>query len=568
MRSFHLSIRNRLIAVFYGCALLFFLLIYRLVDIQAVEKDRFKYLALRQHIGEIEITGLRGNIYDSDGEILAKSIELPSIAADTRQINNTEFTASKLSGLLQINKSDLIKKFKRKTSFVWIKRKVTDLESNAVKALKLPGVFLIKESSGKRFYPKGKLASHIIGYTGIDDQGLDGVESYYDDFLKGKKGLLQAEIDNLGRAIPGGKFKLNPAECGDNIYLTINEVIQHIAERELAKCVKEFNAKSGCIIVTNVNTGEILALADYPSYSPENFYNVPQSNLRNSAISDAYEPGSTFKVILAAAAIDSGKVAPSDSFYCGNSIKIGKWEIHNANDGLASNTSRETLEDIIAYSFNVGTASVSLKIGKDTLYKYINFFGFGKPLGIDMPGEAGGIVPPLQDWSGINQATISFGQGVSVTPLQLIMAVSAIANGGVLYQPQIVKYIKNDSGEIVKDFSIKKIREVISFKSSMEVSRILKQVIEKGTGKRAQVSGYQIAGKTGTAQICEEGKYIDGKYISSFVGFAPFEDPKIAVLVKIDDPKGIYWGGYVAAPVFARVTQEVLWHLGVSPSFP
>lgn len=568
MRSFQLGIKMRLISIFYGCALLFLFLILRLVDIQAVEKDRFKYLALQQHLRKMEITGLRGSIYDRSGELLAKSLELPSLAADTTKIQDTQYAAKKISRILGLKYSDLLKDLNNKTTFVWLKRKVSQAEADEVLKLKINGVFLIKESSGRRFYPKGKLASHILGSTGVDDQGLDGIECIYENNLKGKKGLFEAEIDNIGRAIPTGKFKVNPAEKGSDIYLTIDETIQYHAERELSKCVKEYAAKSGSVIVVKVNTGEILAMANYPDYRNEDYFKASSEQLRNRAIIDSYEPGSTFKVILGSAALDSGKVKPEDKFYCGQSINIGPWQIRNANDGLSSDSGQENLREIITYSFNVGTASVALKIGSKILQKYVNDFGFGSLTNIDLPGETTGILPSDTEWADVTTATVSFGQGISVTPLQLVMAMSAIANGGTLYKPHVIRYIKDKDGNIIKEYKPEKVRQVISFQTAVEMAGTLRQVVEKGTGKKAQIAGYQTAGKTGTAQVCENGGYASSKYIASFVGFAPVEKPEIAVLVKIDEPTSAIWGGVVAAPVFSNVARQTLWHLGILPTNP
>ncbi|MBI2252720.1 MAG: serine hydrolase [Armatimonadetes bacterium] len=567
MRNFNYKIRKRIIFLFYFCVILFLLLFFRLMEIQAVHAYKFKILALKQHLGTIELPAIRGNIFDCHGEPLAKSLELPSIAVNPKEIKDTLKAAKILSLILSENEKNILNKITSQTTFVFIKRKVDYNLAKQIERLNLEGVFLIKESTGKRFYPKGNLASHLIGCTGIDDQGLDGIEGYYDQSLRGTQGKVETEIDNLGIAIPGSFLKISPSLAGNNLVLTIDEEIQYLAERELKSAISLYHAKRGNVIVMDINNGEILALANYPNFYNENYFFTPKENLRNSAISDAFEPGSIFKVFLASAALDSGKVSLDDFFYCGNSINVGGWNIHNANDGLTSAAGKENLANIITYSFNVGTTSVALKIGKETFYKYIKAFGFGDHTGIDLPGETTGSIIPLEEWALSNLATCSFGQGIAVTPVQLIAAISAIANGGKLYRPHIVKAIISPNGETVKEFKPQLIRQVISFKTSLEMAEILKQVVEKGTGKKAQIPGYLVAGKTGTAQKCDRGVYVNN-YIASFLGFFPVDEPRFAILVKIEEPQGIIWGGYVAAPVFKSIAQELLWHYGIPPSLP
>ncbi|MFH1452845.1 MAG: penicillin-binding transpeptidase domain-containing protein [Armatimonadota bacterium] len=568
MRNYNARLRSKIIALFYICTLIFFILSVRVVYVQGVENQRFKKLALSQHVDKEEIPAIRGRILDRNNIALAESIELLSVAANPREIKDKEHAAKAISESLGIDYKEVLDKLNSRLTFVWIGRKVEYENVNKLKAKKIKGVFTIKESNGKRFYTQGRLASHILGYTGIDDQGLDGVEAIYEPYLKGAPGTVEAEMDNYGRVLPHGNVKITPAVPGHNIVLSIDANIQFAAERELDKTLKEYNAKRGTVVVMEVNTGEILALANKPDFKPQFYYDFPELNLRNRAVSDMFEPGSTFKVFLAAAALDSGKITMDEKFYCGNSINIGGWEICNANDGLSSKTGKETIKEIITYSFNVGTASVSQKIGKEVFYKYINDFGFSKLTDVDLPGESEGLLLNKADWSPSSLATISFGQGISVTPVQVVAALSAIANGGKLLKPHIVKAVVDKDGNTVKEFAPKVVRRVISFKTSLELTQIMRQVVEKGTGKRAQIPGYLVAGKTGTAQMAEGGSYSSNKYIASFMGFAPAEEPRIAVLVKIEEPQGIIWGGYVAGPVFKEVAKAALWHMGIPPSMP
>lgn len=568
MRNYNAGLRGKIIFLFYICALIFFILSLRIFYVQGVENHQFKKLALAQHVEKEEIPAIRGKILDRNNTVLAESIELASLAANPAEIEDKEEAAKFISERLSVDYKSVLDKLKVPTTFVWIDRKVDYDKIEKINSKKIKGVFTIKESTGKRFYTQGRLASHILGYTGIDDQGLDGAEAVYDEFLKGSCGSIEAEKDNFGRIIPHGKIKINPGMHGNNVVLTIDANIQFAAQNELLKVIKQYNAKSGTIIVMDVNTGEILALVNKPDFKPQFYYDAPRNCLRNGAVSDAFEPGSIFKAFLAAAALDSGKVTMEEKFYCGNSITIGGWEIHNANDGLTSRTGKETIKEIIAYSFNVGTASISQKIGKDVFYKYIKDFGFGQTTGIDTPGEAEGLLYDKEDWSPSTLATTSFGQGISVTPIQMVTALSAIANGGKLMKPRIVKSIVDNNGVVVKNFEPQVVRRVISFKTSIQLNQILRAVVEKGTGKKAQVPGYFVAGKTGTAQIAEGGSYSGNKYVASFMGFTPAEEPRIAILVKVSEPQSIIWGGYVSGPVFKEVAKSALWHLGIPPSRP
>lgn len=568
MRNYNAKIRGKIIILFYICALLFFLLSMRVFYVQGIENAYFKKLAMAQHVDKEEIPALRGKIFDRNHNCLAESIELFSVAANPSEIGNKEEVAKFISEQMQLDYKTILDKLNTGTTFVWIERKAENDKIEKIRNKKIKGVFIIRESSGKRFYTQGRLASHILGYTGIDDQGLDGLEAIYENSLKGSSGSLESETDNFGKTIPYGKIKIKPAVAGYNVILTINSSIQFAAERELANAMSKYNAKRGTIIVMNVNTGEILAIVNKPDFKPQFYYDFPQKNLRNSSISDAFEPGSIFKVFLASSALDSGKVNMEEKFYCGNSINVGGFEIHNANDGMSSSAGRENIKEIITYSYNVGTTSISQKIGKDVYYKYLKNFGFGSLTGIDLPGESEGLMWDKKDWSPSTLATMSFGQGISVTPIQMITALSAVANGGKLLKPYVVKAVEDDKGTLIKENHPQIIRRVISFKTSLQVAQILRNVVDVGTGKRAQIPGYFVAGKTGTAEMAEGGGYSGNKYVASFMGFIPVEEPRIAILVKIEEPQGAIWGGVVSAPVFSEVGKTVLWELGIPPSRP
>lgn len=589
MRIYRKRIKIRVLLLCCILSLSFFALIGNLVRLQAYEKDKYNKLADSQHTGMIEISALRGSIYDRNGNIMAFSVARPSVAVNPRMLKNPDRTTFLLSLALGIKKNVILRSLKVPSTFVWIARKIDEKTARQIENLELPGVFIINETSGKRFHPKRREASHIIGYTGIDDQGLEGVEASYDDLLKGSPGLLTARMDQRGRILPGedflvlpntkknrddlrdgkidsyGKTVLIPPVSGQDIYLTIDETVQYIVEKELEKTVKKFHAAGGTIIVYDPRTGDIISLASYPDYLPSQGTRTPKKLIRNRAVVDAYEPGSTFKVILAAAALDSGAITTKDQFYCGQSIQVGGYSLRNADDGLISPSGRETVEGMITYSFNVGAADMGLRIGKKILHKYVDALGFGRLSGIDIPGEAEGILIPLKYWKPINLATISYGQGISVTPIQMVQAYGAIANDGVLMKPRLVRKIVDRKGNLVQVKKPKVIGKPLKAKTTHELLKILNNVCEEGTGKAARIKGYTVGGKTGTANVVENGVYSSSKFIASFVGVAPIDDPKIVMIIKIDEPQGIIWGGCVAAPTFKNIGSQILWRLGAQP---
>lgn len=561
-------IRNRLVLLFWLFAFLYALLVGRLAHVQHFHSQKYAALAREQQEADVLIPAVRGDIRDSNNAVLASSLALNSVAVNPSEIKDKAAVAQKLAPILGKPANKLQRILDIPCTFQWLERKVPDSMAKKVEELKLEGVFLVKEATpGRRFYPKGRLMAHLLGATGIDDQGLDGLEAAYDEYLGGQAGLVRSFMDRDGWSIPAAhQALLRKAVPGRHLVLTLDETIQYVAERELAACVKERNAKGGVCIVMDVKTGGILAMAVMPDFSAAKFADVPPALRKNRAITDGYEPGSTFKVFLAAAAVDSG-VGPTERFASSGVLNIGGWTINNANDGLGAQAT-ETLADIIKFSFNVGTANVALHIGKKKLYEHLYAFGFGQPTGIDLIGEADGILAHYKYWEDINTATISFGQGVSVTPLQLCSGLQAIANKGVRLKPHVVKAVLNPDGSVYKKFEPKEIGRPISEKSAARMIEILRGVCEKGTGKGANIPGYRVCGKTGTAQVVGNGGYREGAYTASFLGFAPQEDPRIVCLVKIEEPTPVYWGGVVAAPVFQKVAHEALWKLGVGPSHP
>jgi stage V sporulation protein D (sporulation-specific penicillin-binding protein) len=552
-------IKRRLVVLLLFSLIASFTMMGRVFWIQLVRSDELKARAQDQWTMDVPVEPQRGTIYDRNNNPLAISATVDTVMASPPDIIDVEKTAALLSSALNMNKEELVQTITdakaRKRATIYIKRKITDEESEAVRKLNLKGIYFTKEN--KRFYPERNLASHILGFTGIDSQGLDGVELIYDKYLKGVPGRIVAETDAMSRKLPFGVERYIPPEDGYNLQLTIDKVIQHIAERELEKALAEHKAKRGTIIVMDPRTGEILALANKPDYDPNDFRKYPPQLWRNVAVSDVYEPGSTFKVVTAAAGLEEGVVHPEDKFFdpgyiIVSGVRIGCW--------LPGGHGSQTFIQIVENSCNPGFVSVAQKLGKERFVKYIKGFGFGQTTGIDLPGEAGGLFDPSKIGP-VELATISFGQGISVTPIQLITALSAIANDGKMVQPHVARAILDKNGKVIHEFGVTPVRQVISYETAQEMKKILESVVTNGTGGRGKIEGFRVAGKTGTAE-----KYAAGKYVASYEGFVPADDPKLAALVIIDEPSaGIIYGGQIAGPVFQRVMSDTLNYLGIKP---
>ncbi len=559
--------RGRVITLFWLFAGFACILTARLIKLQWMDHEKYLTRADAQHLGEAELPAIRGEIRDRNNVVLATSIARWSVAVNPEAIaakHNGDKAVDSLAAILGMKPESVREVVQRPGTFGWVSRKVRDKAAKQIRELGMEGVFLVKEPTpGKRYYPKGNLASHLMGTTGVDDQGLDGLEGAYEHALKGRPGLLRAFMDRDGWAtLEHPTALIRPAEVGNNVVLTIDETIQYVAERELAKQVKEYKAEGGIIVIMDVPTGDILAMAINPTFPAQDFGNVKPETRRNRAITDPYEPGSTFKVFAAASALNSG-FQPTDVFPSSGVLSFGGWIIQNANDGLDA-AGVETIKDIIAYSFNVGTANMAFALGKEKFSKHLDAFGFGHLTGIDLVGESEGILAPVKDWEKLNLATISFGQGVAVTPIQLVSGMQAIANGGIRMKPRVVQAITSHEGKVMERFSPEEIGRPVTPDTAKKMLDILENVCEKGTGKRARIPGYRVGGKTGTAQLVENGVYADNEYVASFLGVAPIDNPRIVALIKIEKPHP-YWGGVVAAPVFNRVAEKALWKLGVKP---
>jgi len=560
MRGTNIVIRKRLTWIFFLAGLVFVILMGRLAWIQFVQGEELKQKAEEVRMRDIPVDARRGSILDRNGNELVTSISVDSIYAIPKHVEDPRQAARDLSTILGMNEDKLYKKLTKKSSFEWIMRKVDFEVSRKVEELEIKGIKTVEEN--KRYYLHESLASHVLGFTGIDNQGLLGLEKSYDEELRGKPGRIVVEHDAMGRETPGALHDYIEPVPGHNLVLTLDETIQYFAERELDKVIANYDPKLAVAIVMDPGTGEILAMANRPTFNPNNWREAPKEVWdRNPAIWYNYEPGSTFKIITASSALEVGAVRPEDQFYDPGYVKVAG---RNIRCWKAGGHGSQTFEEVVQNSCNPGFIEVGLNLGKERFYKYIRAFGFGNPTGINLPGEAQGILIPEKQATNLNIATMAIGQSIAVTPIQLITAVCAAINGGKLMKPYLVKEITNAEGKTVEKFEPKVVRQIISPETSAEMRMLLEKVVSKGTGRNAFVDGYRVGGKTGTAQVVGSGGYVQGKYVASFAGFAPAEDPQIAILVMIAEPKGgIYFGGLVAAPVFQAIAKDTLRYLRI-----
>lgn len=554
--------RKRILIVFLFVSIGFFLISLRLFFIMVIQHNHLTKKAERQHQKTIQIEPQRGSIYDRKGRELAVSVDLESLYGVPSEMQDPDFIAAKLSTVLGMNHHSIEKMLEGSRSFIWLDRKLDPELVKKIKALSLDKreVGFITES--KRFYPQRSLAGHLLGFAGMDNKGLEGIELAYEKEVRGEKGWLILERDALGRDIFTSNNNYRPPVPGHNIFLTIDEVIQYITEKELDKGMEKWNAKGAVAIVMDPKTGEILAMGVRPEFNPNIIEKYRSSDWRNRALTDQFEPGSTFKAFSAAAALEEGIIKQGDMFDCSRGqIEVGGKIIHDVHrHGVLS------FSEVIQKSSNVGAIQIGMRLGKERFYRYIKGFGFGEKTGIDIPGEASGKVKEPKNWSGMSIGAVSIGQEIAVTPLQILRAYSAIANKGYLMKPYIVSEIKDHEGRVVKSFSPQVVRRAISEDTSKRLTDILRTVVEEGgTATKAAIEGNLVAGKTGTAQKVDPqtGTYSHEKYVSSFIGFLPADDPRIAIIVVVDEPKGAIYGGSVAAPIFKEIAQQTLTYLKI-----
>lgn len=534
----------------------------KLVVIQGLEAGRYKKLAAQQRDTDITITPHRGTIFDREGEVMAISEDVTTVYATPYLVKNKKDVAQKIAGVTGDDAGDIQGKLAEKSGFVYIARKLDKTLADRLKKLKLPGIGFIDES--KRVYPLGSICSQILGVVDVDNKGQAGLELYYDKLLGGKPGEVFLEKDAAGNPIPGSEQQRKEAVDGVDLELTIDNDIQAQVEGSLARGVKNYGAKAGTAIVLDCNTGDILAMASSPTFDPNNRERIDPVTMRNRAITDVYEPGSALKIVTSSAALEQGVVTPSTVIAVPSQLRVADKTFKDA-EPMPSRQLNFT--QIISESSNVGTIEVGLKLGADRLASYIERLGLGHPTGVDFPGEVAGIVPPLSAWSGTSVATISIGQGISVTPIQLACIMGTIANGGRKICPHFLKAKVTDKG--VQDMGLGGLGDqVLSPAVCQQMTGILEQVVAPGgTGVKAAVNYYNVAGKTGTAEKpLKGGAGYSGNYIGTFVGFAPAEKPRLACLVVFDEPTPI-WGGETSAPVFKEIMSFSLQHLKIPPSW-
>ncbi|MBI4682455.1 MAG: penicillin-binding protein 2 [Nitrospirae bacterium] len=549
-----------LVSVVLFCFAAIFL---RLINLMILDHGKLSERAAQQYNKEKVLTPQRGVIWDRKMKELATNIETNSLYAVPSQIENIRTLSSEIAPIIKVSTGELdgMLSKKKKKSFAWVARRMDSDTSRKLGELKeyIQDGEIGFVTEPKRCYPKGQIASHILGFSNIDDHGIAGLELVYNEYLKGEVKSVSVGVDARGRSIAGD---IKEAMPGNNIILTIDEGIQHIVERELTTAMEEWQAKAAVAIMMDPATGEILALANRPTYDP----NIPAAagadEKRNRAITDIYEPGSTMKSILASAALEEKAVSLRDMFDASRgAITVGGKTIHDVHrHGVLS------FQEVIQKSSNVGAVKIGQRLGSAKYYEYIKKFGFGDKTGIDFPGEVRGIARNVKSWSGTSLAAMSIGQEIGMTPLQMVRAYSAIANGGLLMKPYIVSDIISPSGKVIKKNVPTEERRVISKDTSDRIKDILKTVVEEGgTARKASIKGNLVAGKTGTAQIFDpkSGRYSRDKFVSSFVGFVPADNPRLALIVVVFEPKGASYGGVVAAPVFKNIIENTLVYLDV-----
>ena len=529
----------------------------RLAYLQLWQNEFYQAKALEQRLQRIPIEGLRGGIYDRSGVPLAVSVSAHTVYAIPAEVEDAKATAQKLAAILSLDEEFILQRLQKHSAVEWLKKKITDEDARAVITARLPGIGVVPSST--RIYPYGSVAPQVLGFVGIDNQGLEGLELYYDDFLRGTPGETIFERDAQGRALEDGVRGYLPGQRGGDLILTIDIFIQRIAEEEVRRATLETGSRLGLILVSDPQTGEILATAIYPSFDLENFADYPAANRKNIAVTDTYEPGSTFKAVTAALALEEGVATLQSGFFDPGYIRVSGWNVRCWNrGGHGPQSFVETMQN----SCNPYYAKLAIDLGPERFYDGLVRFNLGHKTGIDFPGEMAGILRapspsiPLVTW-----ANMGFGQGLTVTPVQLLACFGAIANKGIYTPLHYVKELVTEEGSFPPD--IPEARQVIAAEIAETTAYVLRMAVERGSGKRAEVPGYDVAGKTGTAQLVEHGRYSHSKMVTSFAGFAPKDDPKMAALLVLWEPQGAFYGGIIASPVFARLAEKVLTYLGV-----
>lgn len=562
---FNKGIHKRIKIVLLIVLFIFAIIIAKVFYIEVIDYKKLNSLASGLWSRNLPIEADRGNIYTVDGEAIASNLTTTSLVFIPNQIKNKDLVAEKISEILDVPKSKIEEHLYKKSMMERVHpegRRLSYEIADKIENLHFDGVYLLKES--KRYYPHNEMLSHVLGYVGIDNQGLSGLELEYDDILTGEYGSIQYFSDAKGNNLERNSVYVEP-EDGLDIYLTVDYGIQSSIERELDNVVLRYNPDGAWAIAMDPNTGEILGMSSRPNFNPNSYKDYDTETInRNMAIWASYEPGSTFKILTLSAAVNEGKVdLIKDTFYDGGSVNVGGARIKCWKHGGHGS---QTFLEVVQNSCNPGFVELGNRLGKETLFDYINKFGYGKKTGIDLNGEATGILFSLDKVGPVELATTAFGQGVSVTALQQVVAVSAAINGGTLYKPYIVKRVAyHENGQIIKEVKPTIVRDNIVTKDTSEKVRMtLESVVSLGTGRNAYIDGYRVGGKTGTAQKVNNGIYMQGNYIVSFIGFLPANDPKIVVYLAIDNPKGVtQYGGTVSAPIVKNIMEDAITSLNI-----
>jgi cell division protein FtsI (penicillin-binding protein 3) len=552
---------RRLVVLSAACMIAFAGMAARLVALQTLEAPSYVRLAAAQRQRTELFPARRGSIFDRAGEPLAISVEVRTIYADPSLVARPVRAAHTLAPILHQRPAALEMKLRGTrpgSRFEYLARQADPSVWEAIKAARLPGIFA--RDDPKRFYPNGSLASHVLGFTNLDGRGAAGLELYYDEILRGRAGRMALEQDPSGRPLPQAGLVYERAEAGRSLYLTIDEDLQYFTELTLERAARAYGARTATAIVMRPQSGEVLAMATVPDFDPNAFSDAAQGDMRNRAVTDVYEPGSAYKIVTLAGALEERIVTPRTKLWVPPTLAYADRVFH---DSHYHEPETMSVREVIEQSSNVGTIKLGLQLGARRLMRYVRGFGFGSATGLDFPGEAPGIVVPRRRWSGSTVATVPLGQGIAVTPLQMAAAYSTLANGGVWVEPRLVYGTAGEEGRVLAPAPPAR-RRVVSERTARRVARMLVGVVERGTGLLARVPGYRVAGKTGTAQKPLPGGGYGNSYVSSFGGFAPAGDPEVVALLTFDEPSPI-WGGATAAPAFRSITEYALRELGVSP---
>ncbi len=543
----------------------------RLFYLQVLRHDHFKKRAAAIRFRQIPITASRGSIYDRNGDPLAVNIETASIFANLREMPDKSKTACQVAMLLDRKPNSIEEKLNSGRSFVWLDRQIDARIGDEVwkRRTSLPGIGVQRDT--KRVYPAGPLAAQILGFTNIDNVGAEGIEHFRNSILKGVDGEYRAELDSHRRVIPETRHIMRNPENGRDIYLTIDSTIQHIAEQAIGNMAEKYHPKSACAIVLDPSTGEILALANYPTFDPNNARKSKPAFWRNRAVADLYEPGSTLKMVTAAAALNEGISPNTVLTYCTGREKIKGGRLTcTLHRPFQNGHGRTDMYRMIEQSCNIAAAHLAMRLGSKKLYKYEKAFGLIDRTYAGFGCEAPCSIAPPEDWRLMRLANIGFGQGLATTPLQMAGVYATIANNGVRIEPTIIREIRNPDGTIYKAFKHGKKTRVISSEAADMATKLLVNCVENGTGKTAGIDGRTVAGKTGSAQVArEDGRgYESGSFIASFMGFAPASKPRLVIAVVVNRPQGSHWGATVASPVFKEIGEKSLWYLKVPSDAP